>query len=207
MTFEDPIRVAELKIRGSRFQRVADEVGVKPGQILQIREYMHPRVQEIAETVPAWLGRMLLKRGPLRTMLENLTSTGRVVETTSLRGFLMLYTVASLKRWRRSSMRYAKEQADLEAWLGAIVATTARDSALAVEVAELRNLVKGYSDTHARGSANYAAIMALLPGMTGAHAATDLARLRKLALADDSGVKLADAIVSANAARDNSTRT
>ncbi len=69
-----------------------------------------------------------------------------------------------------------------------------RGLALAVEVAELRGLVKGYGDTHARGSANYAAIVAVLPGLAGATAAQEVARLRKLAAADDTGAKLAEAL-------------
>ncbi len=196
MTFEDPIRVAELKIRASRFERVAAEVGVREGQILQIREYMHPRLQEIAETVPAPLGRLFLRKGPIRTAIENLTSSGRIVETTSIRGFLTLWMVAKLKRWRRASLRFKAEQERLEAWLDAIRAIAERDVALAAEVAELRNLVKGYSDTHARGLANYTAIMSVLPKLTGSGAAGELAKLRKLALMDDTGARLAEAIAA-----------
>jgi indolepyruvate ferredoxin oxidoreductase beta subunit len=194
MAYEDPIRVADLKTRKARFARVADEVRVKEGQVLQIREYMHPRLQEIAETVPAPLGRAILGTRWLRAAIEQVTASGRVVETSSIRGFLLLKAVAGLRRWRRSSLRYAAEQASLEAWLAMIAATLPRDPALAAEVAELRDLVKGYSDTHARGSANYAAILALLPRIQGPSAAGTLATLRKAALADDTGEKLAGAI-------------
>ena len=54
MSYEDPIRVADLKIRASRFKRVAEEVRLQPGQVLRIREWMHPRLEEIAETLPAY---------------------------------------------------------------------------------------------------------------------------------------------------------
>ncbi len=194
MAFEDTIRVAELKIRRSRFERVAEEVGVKDGQILEIREYLSPRLQEVAETVPAWLGRRILQPGPLRRLVERLTESGRTVETSSIRGFLMLYCVAALKPWRRSSLRWQHEQQSLEAWLATVRGTMPRGLPLAVEVAELRGLVKGYGDTHARGSANYAAIVAVLPGLAGATAAPEVARLRKLAAADDTGAKLAEAL-------------
>jgi indolepyruvate ferredoxin oxidoreductase beta subunit len=63
MSYEDAIRVAELKIRPSRFQRVGEEVRAGDGQILQIAEFMHPRMQEIADTLPANLGRWLLRPG------------------------------------------------------------------------------------------------------------------------------------------------
>ncbi len=196
MAFEDTIRVAELKIRRSRFERVAQEVGVKDGQILEIREYLSPRLQEVAETVPAWLGRRILRPGPLRRLVERLTESGRVVETSSIRGFLLLYAVAALKPRRRSSLRWQHEQQAIEAWLATVRDTIPRDLALATELAELRNLVKGYGDTHARGSANYAAIVAMLPGLTGPTAAAELGRLRKLAAADDTGAKLAEALVA-----------
>lgn len=194
MAFEDPIRVAELKVRRSRFERVAAEVGARDDQILQIREYMHPRLQEIAETVPAPLGRFLLNNRLMRTFVQNLTSSGRIVETTSIRGFLLLYAVAAMKPWRRQSMRYQNEQIALEAWLALVAETMMRDSALAVEVAELRNLVKGYGDTLDRGAASYATIAALVPELTGPAAATELASYRRLALADDTGARLRDAI-------------
>src|SRR5262249_18311425 len=61
MAYEDTIRVAELKIRPSRFTRVREEVQVAPDQILEIAEFFHPRVQEIADTLPAPLGRWLLR--------------------------------------------------------------------------------------------------------------------------------------------------
>ena len=85
-----------------------------------------------------------------------------MVETTSISGFLQLYAVASLKPWRRKSLRYAAEQAHLDGWLKLVEATAAKDYALALELVECRNLVKGYGDTHERGSANYTRIVSML---------------------------------------------
>ena len=56
MAYEDTVRVAELKIRPSRFARVRAEVQAADGQIVEIAEFLHPRVQEIADTLPAGLG-------------------------------------------------------------------------------------------------------------------------------------------------------
>ena len=195
MAYEDTIRVAELKIRASRFERVAKEVQVKDGQILEIAEFLHPRLQEIAETVPAPLGRMMLKDGPLRRFIERMTSSGRIVKTTSIRGFLQLYMVASLKPWRRRSLRYEAEQAHLDAWLARLCRIAARDYGLAVEFAECRNLVKGYGDTHARGKANFERIVALLDPVSGQpQPARALAELRAAALADETGGKLTETV-------------
>ena len=103
--------------------------------------------------------------------------------------------ISKLKRFRRSSLRYAEETHHLEAWLALVVQAAASDPALALEVAEARNLVKGYGDTHARGRASYAAIVGLLPAIraTGEPAKT-MATLRKAALADETGLKLGEAI-------------
>jgi indolepyruvate ferredoxin oxidoreductase beta subunit len=195
MAYEDTIRVAELKIRQTRFDRVREEVQARDGQIVEIAEYMHPRLQEIAETVPAPLGRFLLKAGPARALVERLTAKGRVVKTTSIGGFLMLYAVASLKPLRRRSLRFTAEQQQIDAWLATIAEVANAHYDLAVEVAECRNLVKGYGDTHARGQENYAAIMAVLPALASRpDAARSVAELRQAALADDTGAALAAAL-------------
>src|SRR6185312_2180548 len=86
MAYEDTVRVAELKIRPSRFARVRAEVQAADGQILQIAEFFHPRVQEIADTMPAGLGRWLLDTGWARRFVERF-ATARVVKTSSI-GFL-----------------------------------------------------------------------------------------------------------------------
>ena len=97
MAYEDTVRVAELKIRPSRFARVRAEVQAADGQIVEIAEFLHPRVQEIADTLPAGLGRWLLNTGWPRRLVERFTKAGRVVKTSTIRGFLLMYFVASLK--------------------------------------------------------------------------------------------------------------
>src|SRR5207302_4592186 len=98
MAYEDTIRVAELKIRPSRFARVREEVHLEDGQILEIAEFFHPRVQEIADTLPAPLGDWLIRTPWARRLVDRATRKGNVVKTTSVGGFLLLYTLAKLKR-------------------------------------------------------------------------------------------------------------
>jgi indolepyruvate ferredoxin oxidoreductase beta subunit len=197
MAYEDTVRVAELKIRPSRFERVRQEVNAADGQILEIAEYLHPRVQEIADTLPAGLGRWLLTTPWARKFVERRTTKGRVVKTSTIRGFLQLYFIAALKPTRRRSLRFANEQTFLNDWLGAVQSVTATDYALATEIATLRTLVKGYSDTNERGRRNFDSVMRLLPHIKDtADPAATLAGLRKAALADDSGTALSAAIKS-----------
>jgi indolepyruvate ferredoxin oxidoreductase beta subunit len=190
MSYEDTARVAALKTRSSRFERVRGEAGVKDGQMLAINEYMHPRLQEICETLPAGIGRWLMNSSLPRRLVERLTQKGRVIQTSSLHGYLMLRTVAAMKRWRRSTLRYAEENRRIEEWLQRIAATAASHPELAVEVAQCQRLVKGYSDTHERGLRNYDTLMAAFQRAGAALAPATLRELREAALADEHGHKL-----------------
>jgi indolepyruvate ferredoxin oxidoreductase, beta subunit len=194
MAYEDTVRVAELKIRPSRFERVRAEVQAEDGQIVEIAEFFSPRVQEIADTLPAGLGRWLLNTGWARGFVQRFTKS-RVVKTSSIGGFLMLYCIASLKPTRRRSLRFANEQAFLREWLQTIETVAATNYALATEIATTRTLVKGYSDTHERGRQRYDLLMQLLPRlMETPDPAAALATLRKAALADETGAALNVAI-------------
>jgi len=199
MSYEDTVRVADLKTRDTRFARVRVEVKAGDAQLLQIREFMHPRLQEICDTLPAGLGRWLLNSGAPRRFVERFTTQGRIVQTSRLSGFLLLYVLAGLRRWRRGSLRYAAENARIEAWLQAIHASAAADPALALEIARCQRLVKGYSDTHERGTRQFERLMKAAQQLAGrADAAQALARLRQAALADEHG-KALDAAWSAAA--------
>lgn len=190
MAYEDTIRVAELKTRASRFDRVGSEVKLRGGQLLAINEFMHPRLEEICDTLPARLGRWLANSGAPRRIVERFTRQGRVVTTTSLRGFLLLYLLASLKRWRRASLRYAVESARIAQWLGRIEAAARLNPQLALEVAHCQRLVKGYGDTHERGWRNFETVMGELELAGAAMAPAKLRELRDAALADEHGDKL-----------------
>jgi len=194
MSYEDAIRVADLKIRRSRFERIYKEVRIAPGQLLEVREFLHPRAQEIADILPASLSRWILAS----RMVKRATRNGRILHTTSIRGFLQLYALASLRPLRRRSLRFAREQAKIADWLAAVVQVAGLDYALAVEVAECPRLIKGYGDTHRLGSRNFDAILSALPGLRGqSGAAARVRHLREAALADETGEKLKEALAEA----------
>src|SRR5262249_12620032 len=106
MAYEDTVRVADLKIRSGRFARVRAEVQIEDGQILEIAEFFHPRTQEIADTLPAGLGRWLMCTAWARGLVDRLTREGKTVKTTSISGFLLLYLLSRLKPLRRRSLRF-----------------------------------------------------------------------------------------------------
>ena len=190
MSYEDTIRVADLKVRASRFERVRGEVRVQTGQELAIHEFMHPRVEEICETLPVGLGRWLARPHAAHRLLQRWTRAGRVVQTSSLRGFLLLWGLSRLRRWRRGTLRYAIEQPRIEQWMDRVVRLATSRPELALEVVACQRLVKGYGDTHARGWASFQTLMQVVDQRGDSLTAAQLKRLCEAALADDQGTRL-----------------
>jgi indolepyruvate ferredoxin oxidoreductase beta subunit len=193
MTYEDTIRVADLKARRRRFDRVKKEARVKEDQITQVREFFHPGVEEITDTLPGPLGRAILKSRLTSRLIERVTKEGLRLHTTSLHGYLLLYTLSRLRPLRRKSLRFSLEQSRIDAWLDGIYETVDENYDLAVEVAMSANVIKGYGDTHRNGLNNFNSIMREVNSLRAkkdSGAATRVATLRKAALADESGVKL-----------------
>ncbi len=191
MTFEDTIRVADLKTRRSRFERVKEEVESKPEQLTYIVEFMHPRVEEIADTMPRALGAWILRTAPVRRLLGRLFSSGRKVHTAKLSGFLMLYTLAGMRGMRRLTLRFAREEANINDWLERIKRLAASDYDFAIALAECQRLVKGYGETHERGFGNYQRLLAVLDDIAAREQPAELLRaLRDAALADEFGEQL-----------------
>jgi indolepyruvate ferredoxin oxidoreductase beta subunit len=190
MSFEDTIRVADLKTRSDRVARIRAGLRASDDQVITVAEFMKPRVEEICGTLPSRLGARLLASPTWRGRLERFTGD-RTVTTTSIGGFALLRAVAGLKRWRRSTLRYQEEDARMLDWLARIDALATRDYDLAVEVAANQRLVRGYGDTHARGWRAFTRMLAAaerLAGRPGAAAA--MQRLRAAALADEFGTAL-----------------
>jgi indolepyruvate ferredoxin oxidoreductase, beta subunit len=199
MTFEDTIRVADLKTRSDRFARVREEVRATPGQLVGFTEFMKPRVEEIAGTLPAGLGRWLRSSPVARRWLARWTG-GKQVRTNTVCGFLMLHALGGMKRWRRGSLRYAEENARIEQWLARIEGLAAGNYALAVELARAQRLVKGYGETHERGWRSFSALVAQLDVLAARpDGAAVLARLQGAALADEEGTALAKELAALGA--------
>ena len=192
MCYEDLIRVADLKTRRSRFERVRNEVRAKSHEPVRMIEYFKPRLEEFAAILPAWLGR------PLHALSPRLARfmPGLHLQTTSIHGFLLLRTLAALRPLRRASSRFGEEQALIESWLAAIAKAGASDAALAMEIALCGRLIKGYGDTHQRGKDNFTRILeGLVEGKTGV-AAQQVREAREAALTDAGGRTLDRALAA-----------
>lgn len=191
MTYEDTIRVADLKIRRRRFERCREEVRAGDDEIVHLTEFMHPRIEEVADTLPAPLGRWLLGNESLQRLLSGTLLRERKIHTTKLGGFCLMYGLSALRRFRRSTLRFVTEQQRIEAWLARLETLAATNYPAALEVVLCQNLIKGYSDTHARGLANFNRIMETLDRRGLDQIAADTVRaLRNAALADEYGKQL-----------------
>jgi indolepyruvate ferredoxin oxidoreductase beta subunit len=195
LSFEDAIRVADLKTRSRRFERVVRETRASASQLIEINEFLSPQPQEVADMLPVKMGRWLLGSDSAKNLITRFTKGGKVVHTNSISGFVLLYVLAHLRIFRRRSLRLHVERERVRDWLAAISSVVKQDYALAVEVAECGQLIKGYSDTHALGVRNFNTLLARLSQLRGAaSAAGELRQLRKAALSDDTGSALAKAL-------------
>lgn len=195
MAYDDVIRVADLKVRQSRFQRVRKEVGAKEDQIVYMTEYMHPRMEEVCGTMPKGLGLWIENRPKLFARLDKMINKGRRVQTGTLFWFLGLYMVSSLRGRRRGTLRHMREMVHVEAWLKTATDLLGRNYDLAVEVLNVRRLVKGYSDTHSRGLSKFDRVVSALPMLETREDGADwMRRLRQAALLDENGIALDGAL-------------
>jgi indolepyruvate ferredoxin oxidoreductase beta subunit len=193
MAYEDIIRVADLKTRASRFERVRKEVGAKPGEPVVVIDYLKPGVEEFASVLPHALGKRLIGWAERRGKLDAY-NFGMHIRTSGLLGYALVRSLAWLRPLRPMSYRYREEQQLIERWLGHVAEAAKRDAGLAREIAECARLIKGYGETHRRGKGNFLAILdALVENPATADAREQAAAIRKAreaALADPEGQAL-----------------
>tara|TARA_R110000868_G_scaffold150271_2_gene373340 strand:+ start:4313 stop:5827 length:1515 start_codon:yes stop_codon:yes gene_type:complete len=195
MSFEDVIRVAQAKTRPGRLARIRAETGAAAGDTVIVTEFLKPGIAEFCDVLPEGIARRILARAEKSPGLRN-WHKGMELNSSSVTGFLKLRTLAGMRRWRRGTWRFRREQEAIDAWLGLVERARPLDTALAAEIAECARLIKGYGETHKRGTGNFARIEAALirPSLAGeidaAKAARDIAAAREAALADPEGETL-----------------
>lgn len=195
MAYNDIIRVADLKTRKQRFNRIHDEMGAREDQLIQLTEFFHPRAEEIAGMLPNRMGARVEANAKSMARLDRWFGKGRRLRTDSLGGFLMLHFVGGLKRYRLRTRRHAVETAFVDNWIERSLAPLADDYATSVELLRCQRLIKGYSDTHARGLSKFDMVMNAARLLTGRKDAAEwIARLREAALQDPEGRALEGAI-------------
>ncbi|WP_299030629.1 indolepyruvate oxidoreductase subunit beta family protein [uncultured Sulfitobacter sp.] len=197
MCYDDILRVADLKTRASRHNRLRGEQEIPEGGIVHVTEYFHPRAQEVCGTMPATIGAWIEARPRAFALLDRIVNKGRRIRTDGLTGFGLLWLVSTLKPHRRKFLRHRYETAHLERLLSAATHAAPADVALAIEILTCQRLIKGYSDTHIRGHSKFDKVIGALGILTGrADAADWIKRLRQAALADEKGEALEGALAT-----------
>ncbi|MYG51369.1 MAG: indolepyruvate oxidoreductase subunit beta family protein [Rhodospirillaceae bacterium] len=205
MTFEDIMRVAQLKTRRSRFERMRRDVQAQDDQLVRTTEHFKPGPYEFASVLPKGLGRRVVDwadRNPARARKWHF---GLHIRTDTVWGFARVRTLAGMRRFRRRGYRYAEEQDLIEGWLDLVRKAAAVGKPMALETIECARLIKGYSETHKRGVGNYRRIVAEIvePALAeGVDRAGDIAQARAAALADPEGESLSEAIAAMAEARE-----
>lgn len=195
MCYDDLPRVADLKVRRSRGQRLRNEQEIGVEDIAHVTEYFHPRAAEVCATMPAKLGAAIEARPKLFNLFDRMINKGRRIRTDSIRGFGMLWMVSMMRPYRRALLRHRIETAHLNDLI-----TQALDLApdcydLSVEMLSCQRLIKGYSDTHERGHSKFGRVIAMVPVLkTRDDGAEWLKRLREAALQDEDGTALDGAV-------------
>jgi indolepyruvate ferredoxin oxidoreductase beta subunit len=191
MAYDDIIRVADAKTRAGRSERIAAEMRAGEAQLMHVTEFMHPRAEEIVSMLPANMGARWAANPKRMALVDRLFNRGRRMRTDRFLPFLALYALGGMKGWRRRTLRHAQETAHIDRWLGRAMQEAPRDRDLAIEILRCQRLVKGYSDTHARGHSKFSRVMEGIELVAGRDDAADWARrLRESALLDEDGKAL-----------------
>ena len=200
MSYEDAIRVADLKTRRARFARIRRDSGASDGAPVIVTDYLKPDLDELYGILPAVVA------APFARWAEQRWPGGRPtvaqhVKTTTVLGFLRVWLLGRLGFLRPRSLRYQRESALMARWERAVVETAALDLDLACEVAELAAVVKGYGEVRRRLSRALERVLddALAParladGRAGRGYASAIAAVheaRRRLLDDDKGAELA----------------
>ena len=193
MSYDDIARVADLKSRASRFERVRREARAGDSDLLAVYDHFKPGIAELAAMLPAALASRL-RDWDLQRVAEGKSSWAMPVRLAShtVLGTVMLRLLAATRYVRPLSSRYAQEQQLIGEWISAVTEGAAQDWQLGHELSLCGRLIKGYGDTNDRGRDNLLHILRHLP--RGNQAATERAdavrRAREAALSDEAGAGL-----------------
>ena len=148
MAYQDPIRIAQLKLAG------LDEARAHAGSA----EVIKFRLDELVEALPAviaepaldaleWVGWVRKSRMSIR------------FSTRTRFGIRRLKIEAGLRRWRLYSVRYARERAWVERWLHMIDRSLTKQPQAASAIVETATMIKGRGEAYRQGLADWHAII------------------------------------------------
>jgi hypothetical protein len=168
MSYQDPIRIAQLKL--------AETAGATGTAHLQSTSDVKKfRLDELIDALPAIVAEPVLDALEWVGWLHKPVSIS--FSAASRWGIRRLKIEASLKRWRRYSVRYAKERVWVERWLHMIDRSLTKQPAAASAIVQTATMIQGFGDPYRQGIADWNAIIDGLvkPTFDGVLALPDLA--------------------------------
>ena len=191
MAFDDIVRVADLKSRQSRWQRVQSEVKAQEADLLKVYDHFKPGVPEFAAMLPTpWADALMRWENKRTAKGRSPWALPLKIGTHSVLGMLALRTLAACKSLRPWGSRYALEQSLMTQWYGAVIKGLQQSADLGLELARCGQLIKGYGSTNERGKHNLLHILAQALNPTVPQTAASVAHWRAAALKDDAGQAL-----------------
>jgi indolepyruvate ferredoxin oxidoreductase beta subunit len=142
MSFEDVIRVAQLKTRRQRLPRIRDELKADAQTPLRLIDYFKPGREEFLGIIPKGFSWLV---PPIKQGIALHIPTGTAF------GFAMLKFLSILKPFRSKSIQYIEEQKAIEQWLKAVIKVASLDNHLACQTAKLAILARGYGNVRRTG--------------------------------------------------------
>jgi hypothetical protein len=150
MSYQDPIRIAQLKLaelaKGAGDPRAQAADDVRKFRLDELVEALPAAVAEPVLDALAWLG-WTRKQVSIRFSTRNRWNIRR------------LKIEASLRRWRRFSVRYARERVWVERWLHMIDRALTRQPEAAMAMVQTATMVQGYGGAYRGGLADWHAII------------------------------------------------
>jgi uncharacterized protein DUF6537 len=168
MSYEDPIRIAQFRL--DEYNAAAGNPGVP--SLDDVRKF---RLDELIGALPATAAE------PVLDVLEYVGWLHKPVSirfsTASQWGLRRVKIEASLRRWRRFSVRYAKERIWVERWLHMIDRSLTKQPAAASGIVQTAAMIQGYGDVYRQGLADWHLIIDGLakPTFDGVLPVSDLA--------------------------------
>jgi hypothetical protein len=168
MSYDDPIRIAQLKLA----ELEVDGGDARGAPAEDVRKF---RLDELVGALPA------VAAEPALDVFEYLRWTHKSVSirfsTASQWGIRRLKIEASLRRWRRFSVRYAGERRWIERWLHMIGRSFDKQPGAASAIVQTADMIQGYGDVYRQGLADWHAVIDGLvkPTFDGVLPLTDLA--------------------------------
>jgi hypothetical protein len=162
MAYEDPIRIAQLKLA---------ELDGRPGSV-DVRKF---RLDELIGALPAIVAEYVLDA--LEWVGWAHKSVSIRFSTASRLGIRRLKIEAGLRRWRLLSVRYSKERVWVERWLHMIDRSLTKQPQAASAIVQTATMIQGYGEVYRQGMADWNAIIDSLakPTFDGVLALSDLA--------------------------------